>query len=198
MRVYHREHAGRPIRAVWTLEEVGRPYELVTMSSEEGKGAQHHERHPLGKVPVIEDEEGYVFESAAICMHIADLHPQAQLIPAVGTHERALVYQWAAFAPAELEPPLLESAIWAERDPERSGKARGRFAERADAVAAALGEREYLLGDSFSVADIMVASALNFTHRAGLTDTLAPNLGSYLSRLHERPAFARAHERTGG
>jgi glutathione S-transferase len=196
MRVYHREHAGRPIRAAWTLEEVGQPYELVKMAVEESKGAEHLTRHPLGKVPVLDDEQGFIFESAAICMHIADLHPEAGLIPPLGTHERALVYQWTAFAPAELEPPLLESAIWAQRDPERSAKARKRFDERVDAVSAALDGHDYLVGDSFTVADVMAGTALAFTQRAGKDDGLPANITAYLARLQSRPAFKRARERT--
>src|SRR5258708_18099098 len=109
MRVYHREHAGRPIRVAWTLEELGEPYELVVMDWEEGRGEEHRKRHPNCRVPVLEDDEGYVFESAAICMHLADMHPQAELIPELGSHDRALVYQWCCFAPAELEPHLIEA-----------------------------------------------------------------------------------------
>jgi len=106
MRLYHREHAGRPIRVAWMLEELGEPYEITMMTREEAKGEEHRARHPLGRVPVLEDEEGFVFESAAICLHLADLNPDAGLAPAPGTHERALLYQWTIFAPAELEPPL--------------------------------------------------------------------------------------------
>jgi glutathione S-transferase len=56
------------------------------MTREESKGEEHRVRHPLGRVPVL--EEGFVFESAAICLHLADLHPHAGLAPAPGTHER--------------------------------------------------------------------------------------------------------------
>jgi Glutathione S-transferase, N-terminal domain len=108
MRVYHREHAGRPIRVAWMLEELGEPYEITMMTREESKGEGHRARHPLGRVPVLEDEEGFIFESAAICLHLADLHPDAALAPAPGTHDRALLYQWTIFAPAELEPPLID------------------------------------------------------------------------------------------
>src|ERR1700730_3122282 len=66
MRVLHREHAGRPVRVVWTLEELGQPYELTVMSREESRGEEHRARHPLGRVPVLQDDEGVVFASAAI------------------------------------------------------------------------------------------------------------------------------------
>ena len=81
MRVYHRTGAGRPIRAVWALEEVGADYELVTMGVEEARAAEHRARHPLGRVPVLEDDEGPLFESTALVFHIAELNPDAGLLP---------------------------------------------------------------------------------------------------------------------
>jgi glutathione S-transferase len=180
------------VRVAWVYEELGEPYELVTMTRDEAKGDEHRARHPLGRVPVLEDDDGYVFESAAICLHLADLFPQAQLAPAPGTHERALVYQWSVFVPAELEPPIMETAIERERDPERSEKARRRFNTAVAAVAAGLGDREYLVGDRFTVADVLVSSALGFTRRAGLWDELPESLQSYVGRMEERPGRQRA------
>jgi glutathione S-transferase len=198
MRVFHREHAGRPIRVVWTLEELGAPYELTAMSQEEGRGEEHRRRHPLGRVPVLDDGEGYVFESAAICLHLADRHAEARLVPALGTHERALVYQWSVFAPAELEPVVIETMRYAERDPERSASARKRFDAAAGAVSNALGNEDYLVGGRFTVADVLVGSVLRFTERGGFLEELPPNLIAYVRRLEERPAFQRAVERITG
>lgn len=180
------------MRIAWVYEELGEPYELVIMSREEGFGEEHRTRHPLGRVPVLEDDDGFVFESAAIALHLADLFPQAGLAPAPGTHERALVYQWSVFVPAELEPPLMDAARQAERDPERAQRARERFDAAAGAVAAALGEGEYLVGDRFTVADVLVSSALGFTRRAGLWDRLPPSLQRYVERMDQRPARQRA------
>jgi glutathione S-transferase len=196
MRIFHREHAGRPIRVAWTLEELGEPYELTVMSREEGKGAEHLARHPLGRVPVLGDDDGYVFESAAICLHLADMHPAAGLVPAPATRERALVYQWTIFAPAELEPPLIEAAVQAQRDPERAAAARERFSKAAGAVAEALDANDYLVGGSFTVADVLVGSALAFTARAGFAEELPANLRDYIARLAARPAYQRAAART--
>ena len=197
MRVYHRDHAGRPIRAAWTLEEAGVPYEVVKMSYEEGKGEEHLARHPLGRVPVLEDDSGrLLFESAAICLQIADTNPQAGLIPAPGTYERGLVYQWAVFGPAELEPPVIETAMYADSDPERSAKGQARFEKGVAAVSDALGENEFLVGGTFTVADVMVGSALRFTARIGRPELLTDSLTAYVGRLAERPALKRAVERT--
>jgi glutathione S-transferase len=196
MRIYHREHAGRPLRAAWALEEAGQDYEIVKMTTEEGQQPEHRARHPLGKVPVLQDDGGYVFESAAIVLHVADSFPEAQLIPPLGTHDRALVYQWVVYGPAEMEPPLVESAVFAQADEERSAKARSRFDERAEVVAAVLSDREYLLGDRFTVADIMVGSAIKFTARIGFAEELPDSLKAYMERLSARPAHERALART--
>ena len=198
LRVFHRTRAGRPLRIIWTLEEVGEPYELTVMSREQSRGEEHLGRHPLGRVPVLEDDEGFLFESAALCLHLGDLHPEAGLVPALGTHDRALVYQWATFAPAELEPPLFEIGSEAERDPERAAIARERFDAAAGAVARALDGDQYLVGGRFGVADVLVGTALLFTRRVGIEDELDPSLKSYVGRLTERPAFGRAVERTFG
>src|SRR5438105_14430243 len=108
------------------------------MTREEGGGEEHRARHPLGRVPVLELDDGFVFESAAVCLHLADLHPEAGLIGPLGSHARGLAYQWSVFAPAELEPPLMEAAILAEGDPERAENARTRPFQPAHAVAAGL------------------------------------------------------------
>ena len=73
------------MRVIWTLEEVGAPYELTVMTREEGRGEAHRHRHPLGRVPVLEDDEGFLFESAAVCLHLGDVHPEAGLVPPLGT-----------------------------------------------------------------------------------------------------------------
>lgn len=196
MRVFHREKAGRPLRIIWTLEEVGEPYELTVMSREESGGEEHRGRHPLGRVPVLEDDEGFLFESAALCLHLGDMHPEVGLVPPVGTHDRALVYQWACFAPAEIEPALFETWTQAERDPDRAAAARKRFDAATLAVANSLNGNEHLVGDRFTVADVLVGTALQFTVRAGIAEELSPTLKDYVGRLAQRPAFQRALKRT--
>ncbi|MBV8431763.1 MAG: glutathione S-transferase family protein [Solirubrobacterales bacterium] len=195
LHVFHREHAGRPRRVLWMLEEIGEPYELTVMTWEQGSGEEHRARHPLKRVPVLHTDAGYVFESTAICLHLADLHPDAGLIDGLGTYERAIAYQWSIFAPAELEPPLIEAAIFGEADPERARKARGRFFKAAAAVAQGLEDRDYLVAGRFGVADVLVSTALSFAQRANFPEPFPPVLDDYLTRLFERPAYQRALER---
>jgi glutathione S-transferase len=165
------------------------------MGWEEGSGEEHRARHPVGRVPVLEDDEGFVFESTAICLHLADLHPQAGLLPSLGTHERALAYQWSCFAPAELEPPLVEAAIFRESDHDRAAKAQGCFVAAAGAVADAVAGSDYLVGGRFAVADVLIATALSIPERAGFPEEVSSDLKAYVARLKERPAYQRVRER---
>src|SRR5438477_7731184 len=97
----------RSIRVLWMLEEIGEPYDLTQIAGAERRSAEHLRRHPLGRVPALELADGTtMFESAAICLQLADMNPAAGLIPPPGSSERALVYQWLVFAVAELEAPL--------------------------------------------------------------------------------------------
>lgn len=196
MHIYHREHAGRPIRVAWTLEELGVPYGMTTLSREESKGEEHRARHPLGRVPVLELEGEHLFESAAICMHLADLHPQAGLAPEPGTPERGRFYQWCVYTPAELEPPLIEAAFMQRSEPERAAAGRARFEAAALAVSDELGGGEFLVGEGFTVADVLAGSALAWTIRAGFPEAIPANLRDYVERLGGRPAYKRALERT--
>ena len=194
MRVYHREYTGRPLRVLWTLEELGQDYEFEVMTHEQGQSEEHLARHPLGRVPVLEDDEGYVFESAAICMHVADLYPEGAMMPPLGTHDRALAYQWSVFAPSEIEPSW--SRPRSTPRPTPSGRPRPRSASasrRPPWRAPSTGE--YLVGDRLTVADVMVSTALNFTARAGFPELLPEALKEYVAGLRERPAFLRAQER---
>ena len=189
MRLYHRKGAGRPLRVAWALEEADAPYEVIWVDSPEGE--EHRRRQPLGRVPVLEDDEGFLFESAALCLQVADLYPQAGLIPAVGTHERGLVYQWSVFAMTHLEPSIGDANRLRESDPEAAAAARERFLSAAQGVATALGGHAYLVGDAFSVADIVVSSVLLISRRINLE--LPSPLGEYIGRMEARPARARVY-----
>jgi glutathione S-transferase len=178
---------------LWLLEEIGEPFDLTVLTRDEKNGAEHGQRHPLNRVPAIEEDGGYVFESAAICLDIADRHLDKELVPAVGTHDRALVYQWVVFAVTELEP--YGGQAIRETDPERKQTAAARYGLAVAAVENALGAREFLVGDRFTVADLICGAVLSSGKRAGLTDPF-PQVTAYVERLEERPARVRANERT--
>jgi glutathione S-transferase len=197
LRVYHRTGAGRPIRVVWALEEAGADYELVTMSAEEGAGSEHRARHPLGRVPVLDDEQGPMFESTALVFHVAECYPDAGLLPPPATHERALAQGWSIFAMTELEAPAIETARQREANPAASAKAAARCAEAVSVLEAALsGTPPYLVGPRFSAADIVAGAVLGLAVRE---DAIEPSATStaYMASLAARPAWQRASSKLG-
>ena len=193
MRLYYRPESARPVRAAWVLEEIGAPYELTSVSTEQAREPEHLARHPLGRVPVLEAEGEVVFESTAICLHLADQHPEAGLIGPVGSHDRAAVYQWALYAMTEIEPPIVEFAWHSQGDPERAAAGADRFRGGAAVIERALEGHDFLVGERFTVADIVTGAVLaGATRRGLLPDADLPGLSAYVGRLIARPALVRA------
>ena len=190
MRLYH-VRGSRSGRVLWLLEEIGAPYDITLLQRGEQRSDEHRKRHPLGRVPVADDGEGFLWESAALCLQIADLHPEAALIPPVGTHERGLVYQWVMYAMAELEPAVVDTLRSDEEQAVQRG--RERFAANVVAVEQELDGKEFLVGDRFTVADLVVGGVLAFGARGGLLEGF-PRSAAYAERLRERDAWKRAGE----
>jgi glutathione S-transferase len=187
LRLYYMPRT-RSSRVLWLLAEIGAPYEPIKLAPEDRKSPEHLARHPLGRVPALELDDGtVVFESAAICLQLADLHPDAGVIPPLGSSERALVYQWVLFGMTELEGPLYR---WLS-DAAEDSPARERFAQAAAALEAALDGRDWLLGERFTVADVICASVLGGAHTRGLLEPW-PGLQAYVERGEARPAFIAA------
>ncbi len=198
MRLYHRTNAGRPIRVAWALEEAGADYEVVVMDSEEGKGPEHRERHPLGRVPVLVDDDGPLHESTALCLHVGELYPESGLLPPEGSHARALVQQWGIFAMTELEGPAIDVLRHREAAPEIADKARPRVVKAVGAIEHGLsGSPPRLVGDQLTVADIVAGEVLRLLGRQYDVVPMTPAIDEYVSSLVERPAYVRAAERLG-
>jgi glutathione S-transferase len=181
----------RSSRVLWLLEEIGEAYELTEIAGAQRRSAEHLRRHPLGRVPALELSDGTtMFESAAICLQLADLSPSAGLIPPLGSAQRALAYQWVLFAVTELEAPLFR---WIRELGEGTthSAAHDRFAGAATAIEAALGQQDWLLNSHFTVADVMCASVLQGANSRELLRPWA-GLEAYVQRSESRPAYARA------
>jgi glutathione S-transferase len=193
LRLYHRQGAGRPPRVRWTLEEAGVSYEYVVMDAEEGQAPEHAERHPLGRVPVLETDDGLLFESAAICLHIADSYPDANLIAPLGTRERAQTYQWIFFTMTELEQTMLRWGIARHKgDAEAAASAEQRMAKVAAALESGLDGSDYIVDGRFTVADIVLGGVLHSARQYDLFPD-SPVLLAYLERLDTRPAKQLAY-----
>jgi glutathione S-transferase len=187
----------RAARVAFLLEELGVPYERrhMDLAARENHEPSYRRVHPHGQVPALRDGDAVVFETAAICLHLADRYAERGLAPAPGGALRGAYYQWIVYAVTTLEPPLAD--IWlqrqqpeTDRDPGMQRAALERFQQSAKVLETALGS-SYLLGESFSAADVLVGSIVVWAESMGL---LAGHqrLAAYAALIRSRPAFGRS------
>ena len=195
---------GRTLRALWALEEVGAQYQYVEVDILRGEGREPWflDVNPSGKVPALIDGEAVITESAAVCMHLAEKYPASQLLPPVGTAERTECYQWISFILTELDAPLWTIAKHRfalpkeRRVPAVIETASWEFGAAANILIKGLGSRQYLVGNTFTIADILACHTLLWAKSARLTLD-SDKLKMYLKILMARQAVTRARERVG-
>jgi glutathione S-transferase len=192
----------RSARAVWAAEEAGADYDLirVNLTKGEGRSPAYLQINPGGKVPVLDDNGLTISESAAIVTYLGEKFPGSELIPAAGTEERAHYHRWCSFAIGELEQPLWTLAKHQFAIPEKyrvpaiRETALWEFSVAVDVLALGLGTREFILGESFSGADILLAHTLRWA-RGSQVSIASVALDDYADRMLARPAFKRTLER---
>lgn len=197
--VLHHNPQSRAQRIKWLLEEAGVPYELAHVDLQAGahKTPAFLKMNPDGKLPTLVDRgpdgtwSTVVTESAAIVIYVADLAPAGALAPAPGDPRRGPYLTWISYVPAALEPALTDM-VWPRPEPPPASALGWPPYEKAlDRIAAALKATPYLTGDSFTAADLMVGSMLNWV--AGWGKLPDPDrFSDYLARLNARPAAVRA------
>jgi len=188
----------RSDRVRWVLEEIGASYEYVNINlfAGEARTPAFLAINPAGKIPALELDGEIITESAAICRTLADRFPDAGIIPEPGTVERGHCDQWCDFAISELEQPLWtlskhRSLYPAERKvPAIEEVAIWEFSKAATVLSKGLGEQLYILGDMFSVADVLLAHTLAWA-RGYKVPLGHPNLEDYADRMLARPALGR-------
>ena len=187
---------------MWALEETGAQYEYVEIDLMRGEGREPKflEINPAGKVPVLDDDGTIITESAAICMHLADKHPQSRLLPPPGTPERSQCYKWTSYVLTELDAPLWTIAKHRfalpreRRVPAVIETASWEFRTAVKILATGLQDRPYLVGDCLTVADIVAGHTLSWAKSARLL-LWSDQLGRYLESLLGREAAIRARQR---
>jgi glutathione S-transferase len=198
LKLYHSPRA-RSVRIRWLLEELGLPHELevVPFTPPLPPARPFAQRSPFGKIPALQDGDLTMCESGAILEYVLERYGQGRLAPAPGSPLRAAFLQWLHFAEATAFPPIGNIA-WhtfrqdAEAVPGAMADYRTWAAAVLEVLERALSGRQYLLGDEFSGADIMMGYTLECAKWFGLLGADHPNLLSYLARLEARPAFQKA------
>jgi glutathione S-transferase len=183
----------RSIRARWTLQELGVPFEAieVNLMKGENRSPEFLAINPAGKLPVLVDGDLVLTESAAIVWYLAEKHSDKGLLPK-DVRERAQVQRWILFAVTELEQPLWRISKHTRIYPEADRIAAdiplaGReFQSMAGVLEQHMRGRRFVVGDSATIADFVIGYTLDWGNMVGLLGDL-PELRAYLERLYARP-----------
>lgn len=186
------------------LEELGERFELreVDRKNLAHKSPEYLKLNPNGLIPVLQDGDLVLYETAAILLHLADTHPEAGLAPALGTPERAQFYKWLIWLTNTLQPLIIAYYYperWvaegnAEGVAQVKAQAEARIAPLLDQIAAQLDSHggPWLLGEHYSAADPLAFMLCRWTRSFTHPARSLPAIGAYLQRMVERPALQRA------
>ena len=152
----------RSFSALWLMEETGQPYErvLTDISTGAQKTPEYLAINPMGKVPALKDGEATLAEAAAICAYVAERYPEAKLAPPLGDPLRAKYLYWLFFAPSCIEPAMVQVATKVEMPSVAAGW--GEASRVFDVLDKALEKGPWILGETFSAADIAIGSGTEF------------------------------------
>ena len=196
MLILHHAPGSRAGRIVWLLEELGLDYELNRMEfhPKDLKSEQHRARHPLGRVPVLDDGDIRIFESGAIVEYLVARHSDGALKPEVDSPLFPQYLQWFHYCEGMVMPPVNTIVVQTillppeRRNEEALGQAQRLLTKAMQPIDEALAGREYMIGD-FSAVDVMLGHACYMSRRLGCVGEELANLNGYLDRIDTRPAF---------
>jgi glutathione S-transferase len=193
------------------LEELGVPFELVLIDrvNSAHKSPEYLKLNPTGRIPTLIDGDLVLHETAAICLHLVDMHPEAGFAPAPGTVERAEFYKWLAYLSNTVQPEII-TYYYSHRlaDDEACAAqvkkhAEARLAEMFDLIEDALADNHakqrgpFLLGAHYTAVDPYLAMLSRWTRVMDKPARNRQHLGKYLATIFERPAVQRTFAAEG-
>ena len=194
----HHAPNSRAGRIVWLLEELQLPFELNRMdfSPKALKSEEHRARHPLGRVPVLEDGDLMLYESGAIVEYLIARHSNGDLKPAVNSPLFPQYLQWFHYCEGMVMPPINTIVVQTlllppeRRNEEILGQAKRLLTKTLEPLNETLSGRDYMLG-ALSGVDFMLGHACYMSRRLGCMPEEMTYLQAYVSRLETRPAFIK-------
>lgn len=190
----------RAVRTLWLLEELELPYELNQMAfnPKDLKSDEHRQRHPLGRIPVLEDGDDItIWESGAIAEYLLERHKNGGLKPSPDAPNFHKYLQWFHYCEGMVMPPMNTIVVHTlllpedRRDATVLGQAQRLLSRSLIPVNDELADKEYLAGE-FTAADTMLGHALVMSDRLGCVSDEMIHIKAYIERLQARPAFQKA------
>lgn len=192
----HGTSKSRSARCLWALEELGVKYEHVPTEVTKAKSPENLKVNPNGHIPALEDDGVALWESLAINLYLAEKYGKGSLWPA-SVEDHGQCYKWSFWAITELETPLLTLLSHKlflppdQRDEKKANDAINALKAPLNVLEAVLKGREYLLGNSFTIADLNVASVLMFGSYVKFDHSATPAVQAWLGKCLGRPASAK-------
>jgi glutathione S-transferase len=188
----------RAFRIAWLLEEAGVKYERLVIDIHDPQSKSDpafRAVSPMGKVPAVEDGTAQLSDSGAICIYVADQYPEAQLGPPVGHALRGRFLQWVTYTNSVIEPAMAEK--FAKLEPKPTSFGWGSFDLMLATLRGELAKSEWILGERFSAADVLLGTSAYYLKQFGVIGEDA-TLGAYAARCQARPAWRRAQSFDAG
>ncbi len=186
------------------LEEIGAPFELVFVDRANAahKSPEYLKLNPNGQIPVLVDGDVVLYEAAAICLYLAERHPEAKLVPPLPNAERARFHQWLFWCTNTLQAMLMHYFYSERMVDDGDAKAAAQVKQHAEARAGTMLDRldeqlaahggDWMLGPTFSAVDPYALMLCRWTRNFARPARSLPRLGPYLQRMLARPAVQRA------
>jgi glutathione S-transferase len=174
------------------FEELGVEYDMHVLSLKAGdtRKPDYVAVNPMGKVPAIRHGDALITEQPAVMMYLADLYPETKLAPPIGDPLRGPYLRWMVFYGSCFEPAVIDKSM--QRDPAPPATSPyGDFETMLGTLTDQLDRGPYLLGETFSAADVLYGSALDWMTQFKLVPEL-PAIRAYIKRVTSRPALQRA------
>lgn len=177
------------------LEELGAKYQLhvLNMKAGEQRKAEYLAINPMGKVPAIKHGDAIITEQVAVFLYLADLYPEAGLVPPIGDPLRGPYLRWMVFYGSCFEPALMDRSQNRKPAPQ-STSPYGDFDTMFKTLTGQLGKGEYLLGDKFTAADVLWGTALTWVTLFKLVP-ISPTIQAYIDRVNARPSVVWVREK---
>lgn len=201
IKLYHCMNA-RSFRALWTIEELGLECDLQMLPFPPRMFKREYlDINPLGTIPALFDGDTFMTESAAIAQYLSARHGDGKLEVPVSDARYGAYLNWLHFGEATLTFPQTLVLRYTRLEPEErrvpqvAEDYKKWFLGRLRAVERALEKRSpWLLGDTFTAADVSVGYALMLADQLDMTDEFTSGIAAYWKRLQERPGFQQALE----
>jgi glutathione S-transferase len=174
------------------IEELGVKVDMQVLNLKAGdtRKPEYVAVNPMGKVPAIRHGDALITEQPAVMMYLADLYPETRLAPPIGDPLRGPYLRWMVFYGSCFEPAVIDKSM--ERDPAPLAMSPyGDFETMLGTLTDQLDRGPYLLGETFSTADVLYGTALNWMTQFKLVPEL-PVIRAYIDRVISRPAMQRA------